>query len=104
MSFIKLLAKTAVITLAVIFTIGILIALAIPSEEEVQQSVNNLHLQTARDFEQQYQAVQRNGTRMDRCVRAGFVAEAYLQANDDTNFTKWQEIKAADCRAAGLPI
>jgi hypothetical protein len=67
------------------------------------QSIKPLQTQVANDFEEQYTQVKLHGTMMDRCVRAGLVAEGYLQAGDNTNFAKWVDIKKADCKAAGLP-
>ena len=46
--------------------------------------------------------VKRSGAPMDVCVRAGLVAEAYLQANDEGNYKHWKAIEKKDCAAAGL--
>lgn len=59
--------------------------------------------QVAKNFEEQYNQVVAHGTPVDRCVRAGLVAEGYLQAGDNDNFAKWVDIKSKDCKAAGLP-
>lgn len=57
----------------------------------------------ATDYEQQYETVAANGTALDRCVRAGFVAEAYLQAGNVFKYNEWKDIKSGDCKEAGLP-
>ena len=50
----------------------------------------------------QYNIAVRAGTKMDRCVQAGFVASAYIQSKDQANFEEWQRIRHEDCSAAGL--
>ena len=50
----------------------------------------------------QYNVAVRAGTKMDRCVQAGFVASAYIQSKDQANFEEWQRIRHEDCSAAGL--
>lgn len=50
----------------------------------------------------QYNIAVRAGTKMDRCVQAGFVASAYIQAKDQANYEEWQRIRHEDCSAAGL--
>ncbi|MBS0564950.1 MAG: hypothetical protein JSR87_10885 [Proteobacteria bacterium] len=57
----------------------------------------------AQDFESQYNMAKQSGTLMDVCVRAGLVAEGYLQAGDQPNYTRWKGIQKRDCGAAGLP-
>ena len=51
----------------------------------------------------QYNIAVRAGSKMDRCVQAGFVASAYAQAKDEPNSEEWTRIRHADCSAAGLP-
>lgn len=50
----------------------------------------------------QYNMAVRAGSQRDRCVQAGFVASAYVQARDDANFQAWSGIRNDECRAAGL--
>ena len=59
--------------------------------------------EAARNFEAQYHQVKDHGTQAEVCVRAGLVAEGYLQAQDNVNFAKWADIKSAECKKAGLP-
>jgi hypothetical protein len=51
----------------------------------------------------QYNIAVRAGTKMDRCVQAGFVASAYSQAKDEPNSEEWTRIRHDDCTVAGLP-
>lgn len=55
------------------------------------------------DFEKQYEIVSRSGSAMERCVQAGLVAGAYLQAKDEASYVKWKEKEKADCAEAGMP-
>lgn len=103
MSFITSVLKIVAGIITTFIIIILLIAWAWPSKEETQATINSLHEQTARDLEQQYAELQRTGaSQMDLCVRAGFVAEAYLQANASTAFEKWQNIENNHCQKAGL--
>lgn len=51
----------------------------------------------------QYNFAVKAGSKTDRCVQAGFVASAYIQAKDEPNHEEWERIRQDDCRAAGLP-
>jgi hypothetical protein len=50
----------------------------------------------------QYNSAVRAGTKTDRCVQAWFVASAYSQAKDESNYEEWLRIRRDDCKAAGL--
>jgi hypothetical protein len=58
----------------------------------------------AKDYEDQYNMAKISGTKIDLCVRAGLVAEGYLQAKDQSNYAKWKRIQKSDCDAAGLKM
>jgi hypothetical protein len=102
MNFIKSVAKGVFITFAVIFVFIILIALAMPSEEEMNAGMTDLKTDVAADFERQYQSASLHGTTVDKCVRAGLVAEGYLQAGDEAKYAEWKGVEAVDCKAAGV--
>jgi len=53
---------------------------------------NAFSTHVAKDLVRQYQIVQSNGSEMDKAIRAGAVAEMYLQAKDEANYRKWKEI------------
>ena len=57
----------------------------------------------AKDAEAQYSIADRNGTAIDRCVHAGIVAAAYLQAQDEKNYQIWKSRESSDCSIAGVP-
>jgi hypothetical protein len=88
----------AVVVLIILVAIG-----QATSPENASKAIQPYQAQVANDFEEQYNQVKLHGTMIDRCVRAGLVAEGYLQAKDNVNFAKWADIKSADCKAAGMP-
>jgi hypothetical protein len=67
--------------------------------EEQMQDINK---KVASDAVEQYEIAKRGGTAMDRCVQAGMVAAAYLQAKDEDNYTTWKATEGADCATAGI--
>lgn len=58
--------------------------------------------QVADDAVKQYDIAKQGGDKSQICVQAGLVVAGYLQAQDSANYQKWQQIKSADCAAAGL--
>ena len=54
------------------------------------------------DQVQQYNAAVKGGSLTDRCVQAGFVASAYIQTKDQTNYQAWSGIRNNECKAAGI--
>jgi hypothetical protein len=71
-------------------------------ERQAARDLNRIQTQVANDFVQQYEVAKRNGTAMDRCVRAGLVAEGFLQAKNEASYAHWKAIEKADCAAAGV--
>lgn len=65
--------------------------------------LEDIHNKVATDAVAQYDIAKRQGDKMQTCVQAGFVAAAYLQAKDETNYTQWKATEKADCTAAGVP-
>jgi hypothetical protein len=50
----------------------------------------------------QYNWAVKAGSQTDRCVQAGFVASAYIQAKDEPNVQAWNGIRSSECKAAGI--
>ena len=51
-----------------------------------------------------YAMVKRNsGSSMDLCMRAGVVAEGFLQSKDELKYAEWRKTTRMHCKAAGLP-
>jgi hypothetical protein len=56
----------------------------------------------AADAVAQYKIAAESGKAMDRCVQAGMVAAAYLQAKDQDHYAEWKGVERTDCKAAGV--
>lgn len=67
-----------------------------------QWYLNGISRDVAADAVAQYRMVEKTGSNMDRCVHAGFVAAAYLQAKDERNYENWHWIEKAACMSAGI--
>lgn len=52
----------------------------------------------------EYEIVKKNGDKMETCVHAGMVKAAYLQAKDESNYKKWNDVEKTDCKKAGMPM
>ncbi|OGG58283.1 hypothetical protein A2853_00730 [Candidatus Kaiserbacteria bacterium RIFCSPHIGHO2_01_FULL_55_17] len=72
-------------------------------DQRVNSSVSKIYNQVAEDTVAQYQIARKGGDPVQICVQAGLVTAAYLQAQDESNYLEWQEIKNADCARAGIP-
>lgn len=103
MTALTFIAKVIGGTIITLFTIGLLIALAWPSPDEVQQGVNDLYSQTAESQIEQYHLAAKHGTAIEQCVAAQQVATAYRMANDEKNYEHWKGVERIDCAAAGMP-
>lgn len=68
----------------------------------VDTQMQHIKNKVADDAVKQYNIAAQGGTPMDRCVQAGMVAAAYLQAQDQSDYDNWKATEKADCRAAGL--
>jgi hypothetical protein len=102
MNFIKSVARGVAVFFGVIIVLVVILAALWPSDDEVSQAMDDLGADVARDFVSQYEDAAKYGDAMDRCVRAGFVAEGYLQAGLSEDYGKWKGIEEADCNEAGL--
>lgn len=72
-------------------------------EQQGQDDMRRIEQQVAEDFEAQYDIAKRNGSAIDAYVAAGFVAAAYLQAEDEANYQRWKAIERQEARRAGMP-
>ena len=75
-------------------------------DEYTNQAIDNemakINNKVADDSIKQYEIVKRNGSAMESCVHAGFVAAAYIQAKDEANYKIWHDIEISDCAKAGI--
>lgn len=54
------------------------------------------------DFIRQYNIADSAGSAMDKCVQAGLVAAALLQANEAERYATWKSIETDTCAAVGI--
>jgi hypothetical protein len=66
-----------------------------PGMQEIQQKV-------ATDSVKSYELTQKAGDKIELCVKAGMVAEAFNQAHDEKNYLAWKQTEKADCELAGI--
>ena len=66
-------------------------------------SLKGIQDQVAGDMIKQYGIAKKSGNAIDRCVDAGLVAAAYIQAKDEPNYRVWKRTERVDCRAASTP-
>jgi hypothetical protein len=52
----------------------------------------------------EYQMAKNSGQPIEICVAAMSVVAAFLQAHDEINYKKWQNIKNQDCKSAGITL
>ncbi|WP_167759699.1 hypothetical protein [Massilia horti] len=71
-------------------------------EKQAAIDMRKIENQVADDSVKQYRIAKESGTMMDRCVHAGMVSAAFIQAQDQGNYAKWKQIESEDCKAAGL--
>jgi hypothetical protein len=60
-------------------------------------TMDDIHDQVIRDAEREYQMASSSGTNIDRCVHAGIVAAAYLQAHRQPSYQSWKMREEMDC-------
>lgn len=65
-------------------------------------TMDAIEQQVAMDAADQYAVVARFGSGTDRCVHAGLVAAAYVQAGNAAAYDRWKATERADCAAIGL--
>lgn len=73
-------------------------------EKQAASTGQTIYNKVAEDAVAQYMIAARNGTKMDRCVHAGFVTAAFIQAKNEHDYKSWKAIQKTDCKAAGVPI
>lgn len=67
-----------------------------------ERRLDDIRAQVAADAVERYEIVRESGDPMDRCVQAGFVTAAYLQAGDQSNYERWKMTQRVDCAIADL--
>lgn len=76
-----------------------------PSKAEFNDQVDELQIdmdaKVIGNAVAQYEMVKRHGNKTDMCLRAGLVAELFLQATYklEVEYVKWKAIEKRDCAA-----
>lgn len=84
-----------VVKIPLIFTLLIVIyfLFATGFEETEQYQVKETQNPIIQDAIEQYNSIKRNGSSYKVSKHAGFVADAFLNAGDKKNYSKWKKIK-----------
>lgn len=91
--------KTRIIQIGLVVIVIIAYAMYYSKPATTLQQVKS---KVAEDMISQYRIAKNSGTAMDAYVRAGLVAEAYLQANDEADYSYWKGIQKQDGEIAGI--
>jgi hypothetical protein len=59
--------------------------------------MDDIHSKVISDAEREYQMASSSGGDVDRCVHAGMVAAAYLQAHNQPSYQSWKMREEMDC-------
>lgn len=94
---IKTLAALAflVIVIAIIAAVGS----GTKTSDEISEEIN---IKVVDDAMNQYIIAKKHGSMMDRCVQAGLVSAALLQAKAEAQYAEWRPIEKADYKKAGV--
>ena len=72
-------------------------------QKQADSSLQDIKDKVAGDAVAQYNIASSQGDKMQKCVQAGLVSAAYLQAQDQSNYDIWKATERVDCTVAGLP-
>jgi len=92
-----------VLTVIFGFIFGLLGFFKMPEDPDLID-MNKIFRQTALEEERKFKLVYESGSKMDMCIHAGIVAEAWLEANNAEKYKEWKETHKKACKAAGLPL
>ena len=67
------------------------------SSDQASRFMDDVNSKVISDAERQYQIASRSGSNVDRCVHAGIVAAAHLQAHDQPGYQSWKMREDMDC-------
>jgi len=71
-------------------------------QKQGEQELRRIEHDVAADVVKQYEIAKRSGSAMDAYIQAGLVAALYLQAKDERNYQKWEEIERQEALRAGI--
>lgn len=68
-----------------------------------EPQMDDIYAKAAGDAVARYEISNRQGDPISKCVQAGLVAAAQLQAKNESEYGRWKTIEMTDCKAAGVP-
>lgn len=68
------------------------------SGKAAEAGMRDVNAQVTADYLAQYEIAARNGSATDRCVAAGMVVHAMLQAKDEPGYAHWKAVEAEQCK------
>ena len=71
-------------------------------QQAAEQQMQGIQDKVADDAVEQYRMVEKSGSAIDKCVQAGMVSAAYLQAKNDAEYSSWKSIEKLNCANAGV--
>ena len=74
----------------------------VASTDATSTTLSSMKDDVARDAEHQYELADQSGNKIDKCVQAGMVAAAYLQADNADKYREWVSTRNLDCAVAGI--
>ena len=72
-------------------------------QSETNRTMQGITDKVADDAVKQYNIAAAQGDQMQKCVQAGFVAAAFLQAKNDVQYNVWKSTQSSECAQAGVP-
>ncbi|HEX4310103.1 MAG TPA: hypothetical protein VHZ25_08740 [Acidobacteriaceae bacterium] len=94
---------TAVVALVGIGIVFVALSqISSPTGPVVESQMQDIADKVASDAVDQYNITLRSGSAMDRCVQAGMVTAAFLQAKNEVQYSQWKEVEHKDCKEAGI--
>lgn len=97
-----LIKTLAALAFLAIIAVVVVAAVGAGSEKAQDKFLDDIHLRVVMDAMDQYDIAKRHGSMVDRCVQAGLVSAALLQAKEEAKYAEWQPIEKADCKKAGI--
>jgi hypothetical protein len=67
------------------------------NSDQASNFMDDVNSKVISDAEREYQMASRSGSDVDRCVHAGMVAAAYLQAHNQPSYASWKMREDMDC-------
>ena len=72
------------------------------THELPEKNLQKIYDKVAKDAVARYHIVEVNGTAMEKCVQAGLVAAAYLQAKNAESYESWKGSESMWCALVGM--